>query len=126
MRKIILSIIFLNSILFSQDVPDWIFQSEDSKYIYGVGSAPKSFGFSQQIRIAKMVARANLSENISVEISSSFEKVVSENGKEINYSTVQKSKSLLKYSSVHKKWTNSDGELFILLAVEKSDLVILP
>ena len=126
MIKSIFVLIISSFFLFSQDVPDWILQTEDSKYIYGVGSALKDISFSRQIRIAKMTARANLSENIAVEVSSSFEKNSSKNHTDISYSTTQKSRNILKYISVQKKWINQDGELFILLAIEKKDLVTLP
>ena len=126
MIKSIFVLIISSFFLFSQDVPDWILQTEDSRYIYGVGSALKDKSFSRQIRIAKMTARANLSENIAVEVSSSFEKNSSRNHTDISYSTTQKSRNILKYISVQKKWINQDGELFILLAIEKKDLVTLP
>ena len=118
MNYFILSI-FLTFSLFSQDLPKWVFQTEDDKYIYGVGSASKQKNFQQQLRIAKMLARANLSENISVEVSTMFEKNFSNNQKDINYNSIQKSKNLLKYSSIHKKWISKNGELFILIAVKK-------
>jgi len=112
-------LLFLTFSLFSQEFPEWIMKTEDSVYIYGVGSAPKSLNFRNQLRVAKMVARANLSENISVEVSSTFKKDISKNIKSLDYSTTQKSKNLLRYSLVKNRWTSKDGELFILMAIRK-------
>ena len=97
-------------------------KSIDENYVYGVGSAPKNPNFSLQLKIAKMQARASLSENISVEILSQFNKKTSSEGTEIIYTMEQKSKNLLKYSKLLKTWKSKDGELFVLMAVKKSDI----
>jgi len=113
-------ILFIYGIsLFSQDVPNWILKTQDSKYFYGVGSAPKNNSFSRQLRIAKIYARANLSENISVSVESEFSKELNSTNCNVTFKSIQTSKYLLKFSKVLEKWKNSQGELFILLAVPK-------
>jgi len=116
--KIILILIFGLS-LFAQDVPDWISKTQDSQYFYGVGSAPQNQNSYRQLRIAKIFARANLSENISILVESNFSKKMQSDKKETSFQSVQTSKHILKYHKVLKKWKNSQGELFILLGIKK-------
>jgi len=119
-----ISILFLIPLLYlySSDLPDWVFKSSDDNYIYGVGSSKKGSSFSQKMRIATILARANLSENIGVEIESKFEKQLSKDSKFINYSISQTSSHLLRYSFVKDRWISKDGELFILMAIDRDDL----
>lgn len=117
--KILILILYFAFSLLSQDIPEWILYSSDNQYIYGVGYSSKNGSFGEKLKIAKMVARANLSENISVNVSSSFEKDISNKKTTVNYSTIQKSKNLLKNSFTKEKWISKDGEIFILIAIEK-------
>ena len=122
LKKILILIFTVSLFKADENYPDWIMKSIDENYVYGVGSAPKNPNFSLQLKIAKMQARASLSENISVEILSQFNKKTSSEGTEIIYTMEQKSKNLLKYSKLLKTWKSKDGELFVLMAVKKSDI----
>ena len=112
-------IFILGLSLFAQDVPDWILKTQDSKYFYGVGSAKKGISFSRQYRTAKMLARANLSGNISTFVQSYFSKKRDSENSEVKFISIQTSKHLLKNLKILKRWENDDGELFILLGVLK-------
>jgi hypothetical protein len=122
LKKILILVFAVSLFQADENYPDWIIKSIDENYVYGVGSAPKNPNFSLQLKIAKMQARASLSENISVEILSQFNKKTSSEGTEIIYTMEQKSKNLLKYSKLLKTWKSKDGELFVLMAVKKSDI----
>jgi hypothetical protein len=120
--KYFLTLQIFISFIFAE-TPSWLFLSEDSSYIYGVGSAKRDISFSKQLKVAKILARANLSENISVNVESNFEKrVSSDNRSEVSYSTSQTSSHLLKYSFIKNRWVDDSGELFILMAVPKEKL----
>ncbi len=119
--KILLTFIISIIVLYGE-MPNWLFQSGDEKYIYGVGSAKKDSSISQQIKIASILARANLSENIGVEIKSKFEKEESQDSKSATYSISQTSSHLLRYSFIKDRWISEKGELFLLMAIERSDL----
>jgi len=120
----ILIIFILGLSLFAQDVPDWILKTQDSKYFYGVGSAKKGISFSRQFRIARMLARANLSENISTFVQSDFSKKRDSENSEIKFISIQTSKHLLKNFKILKRWESDDGEIFILLGVLKNASLI--
>ncbi len=123
MKNIFFSTLFLSNFLISETVPNWIKtgKGERMDHIYGIGSASQNINFQQQEKIAKMIARASLSENISVDIKSEFEKYTNLNGRTFgDYVVTQKSANLIKESFVENSWTNDDGELFILIAVPKS------
>lgn len=120
MQKLFL--IFASVVYLYSDMPEWIFKSSDNRYIYGVGSSKESSSTSQQIRVAQILARANLSENIGVEIESKFEKSTSSDNKLSSYSISQTSSNLLRYSFVKERWISKNGELFILMAIDRDDL----
>jgi hypothetical protein len=124
MRKIAI-FLFMISSLYSEMPPQWVFGiNEDENYIYGIGSAPKQNSFSRQLRVAKMLARASLSENIKVQIESKFEKNSgSKMEKDISYEVIQTSKNVLKYLFVKEYWISGYGEIFILMAIRKEDVL---
>lgn len=122
--------LFISSILFSSDinisekVPKWIElgRGENIDYIYGVGSAPQNINFQQQEKIAKMSARASLSENISVHVESEFQHLSANNRSYRTYLIIQKSTNLIKEATVENSWINKDGDLYILMAIPKKNI----
>jgi hypothetical protein len=124
MFRIIFVYIFFVSLLLAER-PNWLFgKSSDEVYIYGVGSAGKTDSLSFQKVMAEASARANLSENIKVEIKSIFEKSSGSNiPTSSSYKFIQTSNSTLKFSFVKESWVDEkSGELYILMAMEKSNL----
>lgn len=75
-------------------------------------------------RIAVVSARANLAENISVEILSYFKiQTQSSNGKVTKYSESyieQKAHQILSGSKIKKRFVDSDGTLYILVSLPKT------
>ena len=123
MIRVLLFLIFTQFVIASDlKAPKWIFQSGDERYIYGVGSAKKMDSLAKQLRIASILARANLSENIGVEIESKFTKEHTQKGKEMNYSISQTSSHLLRYAFIKDRWISKNGELFILMAIDRGDI----
>jgi hypothetical protein len=114
-KKILLLLIIFIQIGFCQEKPKWIYNPNfDKKFIGGVGSS-NSGNLYRDLQIAKILGRANLAENIKVEIESIFVK----KNRKINYIVIQKSKELLKNSFVNDEWVSPKGELFLWIVIEK-------
>jgi hypothetical protein len=110
--------------LFGGERPDWVFgKSSDEVYIYGVGYSQKMPSFSLQRVMAESSARTNLSENIKVEIKSIFQKSSGTHIEEqSSYKFIQTSQNSIKFSFVKDKWVDENGNLYILMAMDKSNL----
>jgi|GEM_PF-5832842 len=116
-RKIVLIIVVLSIQIFA-GTPNWVFNPNvDRNYIGGVGSS-SSGNLYRDLKVAKILARADLSQSIAVDIESTF---LSHNGKS-DYSMVQKSKELLKGSFVKEQWRSPDGELFIWIVIKRDEV----
>ena len=121
-KKIFVSLFLIISTL-TASPPDWLTNQSVNGYICGVGiSNEKNLAIRE--RIAVVSARANLAENISVEILSHFKlQTKSINGKTTKYSESyieQKSHQMLSKSKIEKRFVDSDGTLYILVLLPKT------
>lgn len=102
--------------------PLWIDNPSVDGVIGGVGMSKDSNPANKR-QIAIISARANLAENIRVEIVSSFKHQTKvENGKVNDYSEQlieQKAQEVLKNSKIKELYEENDGSLYAWVVIEK-------
>jgi hypothetical protein len=111
--------------LFGEGEPDWLKRGggNNPQLIYGIGSSPKQSSTAMQIRFANIFARANLSQNIKTYIDSNLStssSTISEN--DFQLTSIQRSKTNLKVISIQDRWSDENGELYILIAIDKKEI----
>jgi len=120
-KLIIVSMLSLSSLFASQ--PSWLSNQTIDGYICGVGISNDT-NPSMRERIAVVSARANLAENISVEIMSYFKihtQVVNDNMTRVSESIIeQKAHQMLSHSKIEKRFIDSDGTLYILVTLPQT------
>ena len=115
-----LSLIFVS---LSASQPSWLTNQTINGYICGVGISNDKNPAMRE-RIAVVSARANLAENISVEIMSYFKihtQVVNDNMTSVSESIIeQKAHQMLSHSKIEKRFVNRDGTLYILVTLPQT------
>jgi len=121
-KKLFIIFIFSAISVFASP-PSWLASQTTNGYICGVGiSSDKNLAMRE--RIAVVSARANLAENISVEIMSYFKintRVVNDKTTRISESIIeQKAHQMLSHSKIEKRFADSDGTLYILVTLPQT------
>jgi hypothetical protein len=121
MKFIIVSMLLKLVLLASP--PSWLSNQSINGYICGVGiSNDKNLAMRE--RIAVVSARANLAENISVEIKSYFKRhvqVVNGHQTQLSESIIeQKAHQMLSHSKIEKRFIDADGTLYILVTLPQT------
>jgi len=103
--------------------PSWLASQTINGYICGVGiSNDKNLAMRE--RIAIVSTRANLAENISVEITSYFRihvRVVNDNKIQVSESIIeQKAHQMLSHSKIEKRFVDTNGTLYILVTLPQT------
>jgi len=115
-----LSLIFVS---LSASQPSWLTNQTINGYICGVGISNDKNPAMRE-RIAVVSARANLAENISVEIMSYFKiytQVVNDNMTSVSENSIeQKAHQMLSHSKIEKRFVDTDGTLYILVTLPQT------
>ena len=125
MIKSLLLVFLAISSLIAQ--PLWINNPNIEGYLVGIGMSNDKNPISKR-RIATVSARASLSENIRVEISSYFKMITTI--KNDNYSILtesfieQKAQEVLVGSVIKHTYQDNDGTFYILVTVKKDSIKI--
>jgi len=121
--KKLLIVCLLSAVSLFSSPPHWLASQTTNGYICGVGiSNDKNLAMRE--RIAIVSARANLAENISVEIMSYFKmhvRVVNDNKTQVSESIIeQKAHQMLSHSKIEKRFVDTDGTLYILVTLPQT------
>ena len=120
--KILILVFILSTLLFASP-PKWIMDQSIDGYICGVGISDEK-NKPMRERIAIVSARANLVENISVEIKSYFkihkQNINGKNTKVTESLIEQKAHMLLSNTKIKERYIDNDGTLYILVILPKS------
>jgi len=121
--KKLLIVFTLSAVSLFASPPSWLTNQTTNGYICGVGiSNDKNLAMRE--RIAVVSARANLAENISVEIMSYFKmhvRVVNDNKTQVSESIIeQKAHQMLSHSKIEKRFVDTDGTLYILVTLPQT------
>jgi len=123
MKILFLLFFILSSLLLAK--PLWINNSHIDGYITGVGMSNDINPISKR-RIATVSARASLTENIRVEISSYFKMITTTRNDTLSTSTEslieQKANEVLVASFVKDTYQDVDRTFYVLVVVEKGNL----
>jgi hypothetical protein len=122
-KKIFASLFLIISTLAIASPPSWLASQTTNGYICGIGISNDKNPAMRE-RIAIVSARANLAENISVEIMSYFKmhvRVVNGHKTQLSESIIeQKAHQMLSHSKIEKRFVDTDGTLYILVTLPQT------
>jgi len=122
-KNIFANLFLIISTLAVASPPNWLANQSINGYICGIGISNDKNPAMRE-RIAIVSARANLAENISVQIMSYFKihtQVVNDNITSVTESIIeQKAHQMLSHSKIEKRFIDADGTLYILVTLPKT------